>query len=100
MGGFSRKIGHAFDRDGRRVEMSWSDLARAWFTRDELGRIGAGYQGAFDSPSTIMIAFAYDPASQLHQESRDKDLVTSPVLSAKLLRRRRLSREDEKPATR
>ncbi|MFL6845184.1 MAG: hypothetical protein ACJ8ER_09920 [Allosphingosinicella sp.] len=70
MGGFSRKIGHAFDRDGRRVELSWSDLARAWFTRDELGRIKMGYQGALADASTPMVAFAYNSGGLLYYFTR------------------------------
>ncbi|MFL6845187.1 MAG: RHS repeat domain-containing protein [Allosphingosinicella sp.] len=70
MGGFSRKIGHAFDRDGRRVELTWSDAARAWFTRDELGRIKMGYQGALADASTPMVAFAYNSGGLLYYFTR------------------------------
>jgi hypothetical protein len=70
MGGFSRKIGHAFDRDGRRVETTWSDAARAWFTRDELGRIKMGYQGALADTSTPMVAFAYNSSGLLYYFTR------------------------------
>jgi hypothetical protein len=70
MGGFARKIAHAFDRDGRRVELTWSDQAKIWFTRDRLGRIREGYQGALGTTSTIMIAFAYNSGGPPHYFAR------------------------------
>ncbi len=37
---------------------------KAWFARDRLGRMTEGYQGALGDTGHIMIAFAYNPASQ------------------------------------
>jgi RHS repeat-associated protein len=61
MGGISRTVSHQYDRDGRRVELTFPDGVKAWYKRDGLGRITEGYQGALNDTSFIMIAFAYNP---------------------------------------
>jgi RHS repeat-associated protein len=62
MGGVSRTVSHQYDREGRRTEVTFPDGVKAWYKRDGLGRITEGYQGALNDASSIMIAFAYNPA--------------------------------------
>jgi RHS repeat-associated protein len=65
MGGVSRTISHRYDRDGLDSELTFPDGSKFWTGRDGLGRATGLYQGEVGETSTRLVAFAWDPASQL-----------------------------------
>jgi RHS repeat-associated protein len=70
MGGLSRTVSHRYDREGRDSEITFPDGEKFWTARDGLGRATEAYQGPLGSTTTIMIAFAYNSASQLFHFAR------------------------------
>ncbi|HYI38830.1 MAG TPA: RHS repeat-associated core domain-containing protein [Allosphingosinicella sp.] len=64
MSAFSRTVSHKYDREGRRIELTFPDGQKFWTARDGLGRATEDYQGALGSTAGIMTAFAYNPAGQ------------------------------------
>jgi RHS repeat-associated protein len=70
MGGFSRTVSHRYDREGRETELIFPDGETFWTARDGLGRATEAYRGPLGSTTTIMIAFAYNNASQLFHFAR------------------------------
>jgi RHS repeat-associated protein len=64
MGGPVRTVSHRFDREGRRIELTFPDSLKFWTARDGLGRAIDDYQGPHGSTAHIMTAFAYNPAGQ------------------------------------
>jgi len=64
MSAFSRTVSHKYDREGRRIELTFPDGQNFWTARDGLGRATEDYQGPHGSTAGIMTAFAYNPAGQ------------------------------------
>jgi RHS repeat-associated protein len=70
MRGVSRTVSHKYDREGREAELTFPDGHKFWMRRDGLGRASGLYHGPLGATSTSLIAFAFNPASQLFYVGR------------------------------
>jgi len=60
MGGFSKTLGYAFDKAGKRTELTHADGQKFTYARDSLGRVGNLYEGTSQVGTAQLIQSAFD----------------------------------------